>query len=405
MFSLWNVGSLLVFHRKEYTPFIVQFSILIFIATICLSIVSNLNNYLQDYYKYPQVNTLYFKGAVEDASVNTLLQFTKLLKEEYPHVKVALAKNTAFTLPEIESLHLIEMSGDYFPLASGDKISNIEEDYIYAPKHFLFNVNNTLNLFPDYFSKQGINIKKIDINNGCIFINKERCVKVKEIPQEWNGFGEILVFNDAISLSNFEEIKIDIGKCVFIPMQYSVNKLSDTNLSIGMQIDNRDNDIENILHIAEKFNLLQNQTIFSLNEELMDKKLDVYLVLRTILFLVSVSILVVMIGLIGLFNIIIEKRKHSISLSLAVGARRKDVLFELLLEISIIVIISYIFGNILAYGLFTYNKTIMKVSIEPNYYNQVLLLLVSFLFIFISFLLVKIKINKINPLEELNNLE
>jgi ABC-type antimicrobial peptide transport system permease subunit len=116
-------------------------------------------------------------------------------------------------------------------------------------------------------------------------------------------------------------------------------------------------------------------------------------------FIAAVLLLIVLIGLSGLFVLIINRRKREIAISLALGATKGRVYMECLLEMSILAVTGSVIGILASVILLSKGFESAAVVTYPNMLVSLTLTGLSLLVAIISTIPVFITIKKLMPIE------
>lgn len=119
-----------------------------------------------------------------------------------------------------------------------------------------------------------------------------------------------------------------------------------------------------------------------------------------ILIISVLLILIVYIGMISFFILLVEKRKFEIAISLALGAKKSNILFEFAIEFFIISFIPMIISNLILRALFQNGFTFINIYV-PTINNNINLAIFAFIVIInlVCLIPIFIMICKLKPQE------
>jgi len=142
---------------------------------------------------------------------------------------------------------------------------------------------------------------------------------------------------------------------------------------------------------------------FSINS--MDTLLDAYNSVMGVIIIIgfiitSFSLFVGSIGLMNIMFVSVTERTREIGIRMAIGAKRKTVLLEFLLEASSISIMGGLFGLVLSYGIAALiNKLLMPASVSPFIVS--IAIFISFIIGILSGLIPALRASRLNPIDAL----
>ena len=140
---------------------------------------------------------------------------------------------------------------------------------------------------------------------------------------------------------------------------------------------------------------------FSINS--MDTLLDAYNSVMGVIIIIgfiitSFSLFVGSIGLMNIMFVSVTERTREIGIRMAIGAKRKTVLLEFLLEASSISIMGGLFGLVLSYGIAALiNKLLMPASVSPFIVS--IAIFISFIIGILSGLIPALRASRLNPID------
>lgn len=117
-----------------------------------------------------------------------------------------------------------------------------------------------------------------------------------------------------------------------------------------------------------------------------------------------VFFLIIVIGLIGLFLLFIERRKHELAIAISLGAQRRYLAMELFLEVLCVSLIGYVMGVVIVARTLIAGWEFATVIIYFNWKISVLLISVPILISTVSIIPSVYMILKLKPMEILRDL-
>lgn len=125
---------------------------------------------------------------------------------------------------------------------------------------------------------------------------------------------------------------------------------------------------------------------------------------RFFVFIAAVIICIVLIGMIGIFVMIVKRREREIAILCALGQTKRNVCFGLFMEVFILNMSSYLLGIIISGSIIKSGVSLATVEIVYNIYSLIILLGVALLLSSLVIIPVKILIEKQSPIEILSSL-
>ena len=178
---------------------------------------------------------------------------------------------------------------------------------------------------------------------------------------------------------------------------FSVRPVKDKKVTTDM--------LNDIVKLLEQNN--DNPYLFNIGNETMNFLLRVHHANNEVKIFTPISgilILLVMIGGIGIFSLVINKRKKEIAICYALGESKNQLCIKSILEISILLIFSYLTGIICSDCFMQKGISVATVAVEPNWKAAVLLFAIALLLIIITVIPVARQIKKYSPCEILSSL-
>ncbi|MDE6761404.1 MAG: ABC transporter permease [Lachnospiraceae bacterium] len=378
---------------KVYFCVVIQFTIIIYLLNIFLSAYFNIKEEQDD--------------------------LEKLGKEQEYMIE---ASDPSF---DIEKFDLMRWDDDElvlnddiaFPF-SEDSIHKIEERY----RDYLFNIQVTIELFYlGQYAKEEEDSLKVVYRSDCgtvkmsketekilYDVNQETTINSKDFPHSLSEGILATIQGDIYDIEYTEEN----NHTVIIPFSaynglfhkkdmkgiiLSIIPVNDKKVTADMLSD--------IVRLLEEDN--DNEYYFNIGNETIDFMLNVHHANNEVRIFAPISgilILLVMIGGIGIFSLVINKRKKEIAICYALGECKSQLCIKSILEISILLVLSYLIGILFSCFCMLRGISVATVEVEPNWKSAVLLLGIALLVIIITVIPVIRLIKKYSPCEILSAL-
>lgn len=322
-----------------------------------------------------------------------------------------------FDLIEWDDTSLILNADATFPF-SERYLKQLEKKY----REYTFNINITIDLYYlGQYVEDGDNSVKVIYSSECesvkmsketekilYDVNKENTINSKDFPHTLSEGVLKSIQGDQYDIDYIEED----ARVIFLPLQaynglfhkkdlkniiLSIRPIGDSKVTADM--------LNDIIHVMETDNAdtyrfrISNATMkFLFKVHYANNEVKIFTLISGIL------ILLVMIGGIGVFSLVIDKRKKEIAICYALGECKKKLCLKSVLEISMLIILAYITGMAFSYIFMLKGIAIATVVVEPNWRAAVLLLGIVLLLIVITVIPVTRLIKKYSPCEILSGL-
>lgn len=393
IFTLKQIHTYIRRNFKVYFCVVIQFTIIIGLLNIFLSAYFNIKE---------EENDLERLGKEQEYRINasdTSFDITQFDLATWDDEKLVINEDAAFPFSE-------------------DNMRKMEERY----QDYLFQVEVTIELFYlGQYVGEGEDPLKVIYRSDCetvkmsketekilCDVNQETTVNSKDFPHtltegiltsaqgreyeidyiEENNHVVILPFSAYSGLFH----KKDLGNIIL-----SVRPVNDKKVTADM--------LNDIVQLLEQDN--DNLYRFHIGNETMDFLLRVHYANNEVKIFTPLSgilILLVMIGGIGIFSLVINKRKKEIAICYALGESKSQLCIKSILEISILLLFSCLAGMICSSCLMMKGISVAAVAVEPSWKAAVLLLAIALLLIIITVIPVARQIHKYSPCEILSSL-
>lgn len=177
----------------------------------------------------------------------------------------------------------------------------------------------------------------------------------------------------------------------------SITPINDKKITADMLSD--------IVQLLEEDN--DNRYRFDISNQTMDFLLRIHhanIEVKIFTLISGILILLAMIGGIGIFSLVINKRKKEIAICYALGECKSQLCMKSILEISILLVLSYVVGILFSCFCMSRGISLATVIVEPNWKAAVLLSGIVVLLIIITVIPVIRLIKKYSPCEILSTL-
>lgn len=237
-------------------------------------------------------------------------------------------------------------------------------------------------------------------------INEENTINLKDFPYNIDNNCIKDVDGDLYSIEYIE----DKSRTVYMPIEmyykkYHPKDLNNTTLNIELSELSFINEIKEAIYILQKqcgenfqFDLENDFSAF-LAEVMTAEKDSEFLI-----FIAIIIICIVLIGMIGNFVIIIKRREREIAIFCALGQTKRNVCFEVFMEVLILNMSSYLLGIIISESIIKSGISLATVEIKYNIYSIIILFGVTLLLSCLVIIPVKLLIEKQSPIEILASL-
>lgn len=247
------------------------------------------------------------------------------------------------------------------------------------------------------------NLKYLDnqfsIENGKVKLGEERFNTIKTLNH----------YTDKIIISLTQRTDLDVNKMVILPeekMKTLENNTESAPIAIMSILVSDSNSYSIAEQIVTKLNTIHTEFEYSISDQFYELKRsieDLTINLSFFTWIAYFSLIVTTIGLIGVFLILLEKRKREIAIMLMMGATLPKVYFELFSEIFLINLFSGIIGVAISSGIAPYLSTaVFTVNFQASAF-LVMITIIIFISLFSSMCTV-FSIKKIVPVKILREL-
>ncbi len=394
--NIFTLKQIIIYIRRNFKVYfcvVIQFAIIIYLLNIFLSAYFNIKK-----------------------EQNDLEQFGKeqeyMIKSSAPSFDIE-----QFDLMQWDDEKIILYEDSTFPF-SDSSVHKIEERY----QDYRFNIKVTIELFylGQYAGEEEDSLKVV-YSSDCesvkmsketekilYDVNQDTTINSKDFPHKVSE-GTLTtvqgtVYNIDYTKENNHEVtlpfcaydglfhKKDLKGIIF-----SITPVNDKKVTADMLSD--------IVQLLEEDS--KNQYCFNISNETMDFLLNVHHANNEVKIFTPISgilILLVMIGGIGIFSLVINKRKKEIAICYALGECKNQLCVKSILEISILLILSYVIGILFSCFCMLRGMSVATVEVEPNWKAAVLLLGIALLVIIITVIPVIRLIKRYSPCEILSSL-
>lgn len=340
----------------------------------------------------------------------------KVIKNEYGkdlNILYVVKKKLIYTTDnKLSEIHLLFVSDEFFNI-------------IYPSKKFS-NFNHMNNVL---FGSNAKDVTKngklvegeenwyqsLDVNNNKIIIenNPYDMVNMSKLYSEQiNKTKIVLLDRDIYGTNGNQNLGISLDNAIIIPIERNLIGVDnifakDGSINLIASIKFKDASINGKI-LPDILNYLQNvhkqQYTFANSIQLYINQTQSLLELCKIVNLLTVvCIIIVMIGITGLMLLMVSKRKKEIALSIAIGATLKQLYFETIFEIIIIIGIGGIIGIIVS-NFLLFKINFKQFPIVVNYYIPILIFITLLFCGILASLFPVYKIKKIAPDQTLKSI-
>ncbi len=393
IFILKQIITYIKRNFKVYFCVVIQFTIIIFLLNIFLS--------------------AYFNIKEEQDGLK------KLGKEQEYMIE---ASDPSFDIEQFDLMgwddeELVLDEDTDFPF-SETGIHKIEEQY----KDYTFNIRIKIELFylGQYAGEEEDSLKVV-YSSDCeavkmsretekilYDVNQETTINSKDFPHTLSEGTLRTIQGDEYDIEYIEED----DHTVTLPFRaysglFHKKDLKDATLSITPINDKKvtADMLSEIVQLLEADN--DNRYRFNISNETMDFLLRVHhanIEVEIFTLISGILILLVVVGGIGIFSLVINRRKKEIAICYALGECKSQLCMKSVLEISILLVLSYLMGILFSCFSMLRGISVATVKVDPNWKAAVLLLGIVFLLIIITVVPVIRLIKKYSPCEILSTL-
>jgi len=237
-------------------------------------------------------------------------------------------------------------------------------------------------------------------------VNEENTINLKDFPYHIEN-NSIKDLDGNIYTIDYIE---DKSMIIYLPIEmyykkYHPKDLINTTLNIELDDLSFREEIKETTHILQEqcgeeyqFNI-GNEFSAYLGKVFVAEKDSKFLI-----FIAVVIICIVLIGMIGNFVMIIKRREREIAIFCALGQTKRNVCFEVFMEVFILNMSSYLLGIIISESILKSGISIATVEIDYNIYSVMILLGIALVLSCLVCIPVKILIDKQSPIEILASL-
>lgn len=381
------------FHSRKYILIVCQLMIGSCMIALSLNISFTFQQQLTELNQ--SVNNRYINIS-EDTFISTNSDVLSLLDFIYIRDNIVTGDQTVsyykeFTLHETHSgIVTILFVDDHF-YQNIMKAQNFNKQFVYIGDQAKSCLNNAQT--NDFFNKEANTLFDAPISTFH---------SMNELECQSKSLLSDIYYADFIGERNFDNY-------IIFSIDMLDERYNDTDISrntILLSIDDGDDvelQFQNIISYIHKTNqtdLVEINNYYRLIVDELNKNSNI----ATILNIISVFILcIVFLGYIGLLTIMINRRNKEFAVSLMCGAQRKQILIQIFIEVSIIVLFSVLLGNILSIPLLP----IFSITGVNTTYHALTLFISITVGILISFIInipVQLKVAKITPISLSKNL-
>lgn len=237
-------------------------------------------------------------------------------------------------------------------------------------------------------------------------VNEENTINLKDFPYHIENNYIKDADGDIYAIEYIE----DSGMTAYLPIELYYNRYHPKDL-INTTLNIELTDLSFIDEIKENIYMLQElcgeDYQFNTGNEFSSFLAKVTTAEKDSKFLIFIAIVIiciVLIGMIGNFVMIIKRREREIAIFCALGQTKKNVCFEVFMEVFILNISSYLLGIIISELVLKSGISLATVEIGYNIYSIIILLGVTLLISCLVIIPVKILIEKQSPIEILASL-
>lgn len=159
--------------------------------------------------------------------------------------------------------------------------------------------------------------------------------------------------------------------------------------------------------ISQLRNMYSDKYVFGIESEIarfLDKTEVAEKEAKFFIFVCMTIFIIVLIGMIGIFIMIVNRGKKEIAICFALGQTKKQILFEIFGEISILTFFSYIMGMTISCAIMGDGISVATVIFKYHNWSGIVLFILSVLLSWIGIIPVRLIIKKMSPIDILSSL-
>lgn len=255
--------------------------------------------------------------------------------------------------------------------------------------------------YPKVYLSKKVKTMLLDMNN-------ENTINARDFPHKIEGDQLISIDGTAYPIQYIEDEALEI----YLPIEayYSIYHPKDLK-GISLDIASTEkrlldaDDLNKILSILHEnwgdeyqFNIKSDFARFLTQVAEAEKEAKVFIFICCIIFVI------VLIGMVGVFVMIIKRREKEIAICCALGQTKNQICFEVFAEVFILNMSAYLLGMIFSCLILEMGISIATIDIVYNKIAGRILLIISLLFSFIDVVPVKVLIEKESPVHILSSL-
>ncbi|MBS4461070.1 ABC transporter permease [Aerococcaceae bacterium zg-B36] len=405
MYYLWTATQNVMSQKKFYLLFCLQIVLITCLINVLLGLNNGLQQMITTFSTQRQFDVLYLNGENADGVVFndfTLDDFQEL-QPLFPTIPMSLVKTGVLGIfnddLSVKSYHYYEVTGSFEELALSETVNLDLEQYIYASMEFFKELEQVLKSMPSNVTAQEFDIADISLEEMWLMTGTGQKIPIYPLENVSNSQNIQIIFGNEINLHNLEENTHPLMKSIIASSKWHILGGAQHSISLGMRVNQEQT--KELQQILSYNNQKHSDYLFkysSLKQEFNDKRQEIVLISRTFNSILFVCVVIIGISLVGLVSTFIDRRKGNISLCFLVGATKKELLIELLLELILVVLVSSMIGIVSSYAIVLFNGNMLGVPINLSFGYCLLLILCQFIMtLFITVLLAK-KYTKMNPI-------
>ena len=408
IFHFRNAYKKAIFHRKVYWYFILQ----VLLAYLLFSLISSarltLSSKIDILRNDPIANVEMIVGTkITDELYKD--SFNEFNLEDHNYLEKTLGQQLVFgytelfnitcfnehgktTYPSVIASHnILKLSSDgsYFEL----------KDKIVAPESFIPDLIETLSR-TNTFKIEGIEIVAASIKDKVLYLSNGEKVEVESNTGLFSK-GQTYYFTEDYSLEDNQLL----SKMVLIPVKYKSIYSGESRKNFGF-IKKEKHSIVDYSRVINYFSNRYPNFHFDLTSRFRKYVKDsrhIIQLLNAVSFILILISIIVLLGIVGNVFILISNRRKQIATSYAIGNRLTGIILELVMEQSIILLLSgfssIVFSLFIQFLIQVNLYNLWKINYVPLFFAIPISLFIAFLVCLLPFFWVK----KIDMVQLLNN--
>lgn len=390
MYIIWTAMQYILHHKKIYSLFYIQIIVITLIVNLLLGLMNNVTQSINIYHQYPQFSTVYITGRNDSGS--SFIEFDtsmfNQLKSKFPTVPMLVGESSTFAFlteqasQKFTEYPFYEVKGDFSAIALSEEVALDLDQYIYAPKQFLIDLQQGLAINKSFIQFQGYHVEAVDVDAAQIILTSGKAVPVKYIEDLHVDNNIEIIFSQHIHLQNFEENRVLFKDAVIVSQSFDLYEAPTPFVSFGTHIES--SQINVLTAMLDYFNELKSEyqfTFHTLRQMLQAKYNELSLLSRTVWAVLIVCTTIIVIGLIGIMSTFIERRKYHLALEKLIGATDQTIVLELFSELLLVVLSAGIIGTIAAYVITLWNPIIFEMGISLKWSDSLFILIAQILLV------------------------